>query len=219
MLVEAVLARLLWRLLLRGGREADRLLRARFAAERAAATAAARRADQRAHWAVVHDTSASTLLMIGLGELAGTEEWLPGQVRRDIAMLDGRPDDPGETDLAAALRATADRARVAVRLDCPARVAVPSAVAAAVTGAVAEALENVRRHAGTGRATLVLRTDGDAVGVDVADDGHGFDPAQVGPQRFGLAWSVHDRMQAVGGRAAVESVPGRGTVVRLGWPA
>ena len=33
----------------------------------------------------VHDTSASTLLMIGLGAVRGTEEWLPGQVRRDIA--------------------------------------------------------------------------------------------------------------------------------------
>jgi signal transduction histidine kinase len=220
MLVEAVLARLLWNLLLRGGREADRLLQARFAAERAAATAAARRADQRAHWTVVHDTSASTLLMIGLGEVAGTEEWLPGQVQRDIAMLDGRADTrPGEVDLAAALRATADRARVAVELDCPADVRVPAAVSAAVNGAVAEALENVRRHAGTGCARLVLRTEGDAVHVEVADDGRGFDPARVGPLRFGLAWSVHDRMQAVGGRAAVESETGRGTVVRLGWPA
>ena len=100
MVVEAVLARLLWVLLQRGGREADRLMRARFAAERAAATAAARRSAQRAHWATVHDTSASTLLMIGLGAVAGTEEWLPGQVRRDIAPAGGAHDGPPDADAA-----------------------------------------------------------------------------------------------------------------------
>ena len=221
MVVEAVLARLLWRLLRRGGQEADRLLQARFAAERAAATAAARRADQRAHWATVHDTSASTLLMIGLGEVSGTEEWLPGQARRDIALLGGAP-LAGGTDVPAALRAVADRARVRVEADLPAGVAAPAEVVAALAGAVAEALENVRRHAGTGAARLVLRggpIPGGAVEVTVADDGPGFDPAAVGPHRFGLSCSVRDRMQAAGGRATVESAPGRGTVVRLGWPA
>ena len=48
MAVEAVLGRLLWVLLQRAGREADRLMQAQFAAERVAATAAARRAAQRA---------------------------------------------------------------------------------------------------------------------------------------------------------------------------
>jgi hypothetical protein len=232
MVVEAVLARLLWRLLQRGAREADRLLQARFAAERAAATAAARRADQRAHWATVHDTSASTLLMIGLGEVSGAEEWLPGQVRRDIALLGGAPPDDhgaGGTDVAAALRETTDRARVRVEADLPAGVTAPPEVVTALSGAAAEALENVRRHAGTGTARLVLRggapvtagtgAGAGAVEVTVADDGPGFDPAAVGSHRFGLAWSVRDRMHAVGGLAVVESAPGRGTVVRLRWPA
>jgi signal transduction histidine kinase len=230
MVVEAVLARLLWRLLRRGGAEADRLLQARFAAERAAATAAARRADQRAHWATVHDTSATTLLMIGLGEVAGTEEWLPCLVRRDMALLAGTPlaggDGAGVTDLCTGLRAAAERARVRVGMDCPAGTTAPPAVVTALVGATAEALENVRRHAGTGTARFVLRrgpvsTAGEvgSVEVTVADNGPGFEPAAVGPHRFGLAWSVHDRMQAVGGLATVESAPGRGTVVRLRWPA
>ena len=220
MVVEAALARLLWVLLLRAGGEADRLLRARLTAERAAATAAARRAGQRAHWATVHDTSASTLLMIGLGEVAGTEEWLSGQLRRDIALLDGRDDaDQGPVDVGAELRATADRARLRVTCDCPAGVTVPSAVAVALCGALGEALENVRRHAGTGVARVAVRADDGRVEVLVTDEGRGFDPAAVGSQRLGLAWSVHDRVESVGGRAEVGSAPGRGTVVRLRWPA
>jgi hypothetical protein len=160
MVVVAVLARLVWVRLLRGARQADQVLQARFAAERDAETAVACRAGQRAHWATVHDTSASTLLMIGLGEVTGRERWLPGQVRRDIDLLDGRPVAvDGAGDLGERLRDVADRAHVSVEADCPAGVTVPSSAAEALAGAAAEALENVRRHAGTGAATLTLRAD------------------------------------------------------------
>src|SRR5919107_2523163 len=221
MLVVALLARLVWVRLLRGARQADRVLQARFAADRDAVTAAARRAGQRAHWATVHDTSASTLLMIGLGGVSGTERWLPGQVRRDIALLDGRPPaDDGATDLAERLRAVARRAHVAVELNCPPGAIVPSPVAEALAGATTEALENVRRHAGTGAAVVTLRPDlggSSAVVVEVADRGRGFEPADVAPDRFGLARSVYERMGAVGGVAEGESAPQHGTVVRLRW--
>ena len=228
MAVEAVLGRLLWVLLQRAGREADRLMRAQFAAERAAATAAARRSAQRAHWATVHDTSASTLLMIGLGAVRGTEEWLPDQVRRDIALLDGARDGPldgdaAEAALGPALRAVSGAARVPVACDCTADVTAPPVVVRAVAGAAAEALENVARHARVDGARIQVRPgsgqDGGVLEVAVVDDGVGFDPAAVGAYRFGLALSVLDRMAAVGGCATVESAPGRGTVVRLRWPA
>jgi len=200
MAVEAVLGRLLWVLLQRAGREADRLMRAQFAAERAAATSAARRSAQRAHWATVHDTSASTLLMIGLGAVAGSEDWLPGQVRRDIGLLDGARDGPPDADAAEAALGPA---------------------LADVVRAVAEALENVARHAGVGCARVDVQQGAGrgALEVVVADDGAGFCPDRIGPHRFGLALSVHDRMASAGGCATVESAPGRGTAVRLRWPA
>ncbi len=225
MAVEAALGRLLWVLLQRAGREADRLMRAQFAAERAAATAAARRLAQRAHWATVHDTSASTLLMIGLGAVTGSEDWLPGQLRRDIGLLDDARDGPPETDAAEiALRpAVTDvvrAARVRVQVDCPAEMTAPPAVVRAVAGAVAEALENVARHAGVESARVSLQQG--ALGgleVVVTDDGVGFRPDRVAPHRFGLALSVRDRMASAGGLAVVESAPGCGTAVRLRWPA
>lgn len=223
MAVEAVLGRLLWVLLQRAGREADRLMRAQFAAERAAATAAARRSAQRAHWATVHDTSASTLLMIGLGAVRGTEDWLPGQVRRDIALLDGAREglldgDVAEVALDAALREVSGAARLPVAVDCTAGVTAPPVVVRAMAGAVAEALENVARHARVDGARVQVRT-GEVLEVAVIDDGAGFDLDAVGAHRFGLALSVIDRMAAVGGCATVESAPGCGTVVRLRWPA
>jgi len=224
MAVEAVLGRLLWVLLQRAGREADRLMRAQFDAERAAATAAARRLAQCARWATVHDTSASTLLMIGMGSVTGSEEWLPGQVRRDIDLLDGADEGPSEADAEAALEPVlaqvARAARVRVDVDCAAGVAAPPAVVRAMAGATAEALENVARHAGVGEARIGVRVQGrGALEVAVSDDGAGFHPGRVGVHRFGLALSVRDRMAGAGGHAVVESAPGRGTVVRLRWPA
>jgi hypothetical protein len=223
MAVEALLGRLLWVLLQRAGREADRLMRAQFAAERATATAAARRSAQRAHWATVHDTSASTLLMIGLGSVSGRESWLPGQVERDIGLLDGAADGPADADAAEvalepALVDVAQGARVHVEVDCPAGVVAPPAVVRAMTGAAAEALENVARHAGVDRARLDVRR-GEVLEVAVSDEGVGFHPGRVGVHRFGLALSVRDRMAAARGHAVVDSAPGRGTVVRLRWPA
>lgn len=108
--------------------------------------------------------------------------------------------------------------------------AVPSAIADALADSATEALSNVARHApgaavsvrltaGTGRGDRIGAALGSpAVAVEVTDDGPGFDPLAVPLHRFGLRESVHGRMAAIGGRAEVDSAPGRGTRVRLEWP-
>ena len=125
-----------------------------------------------------------------------------------------------EVALEPTLADVACAARVRVEVGCPAGVAVPPAVVRALAGAVAEALENVARHAGVGCARVDVQQGTGLGGLEVvvADDGAGFCPDRIGPHRFGLALAVHDRMDAAGGYALVESAPGRGTVVRLRWP-
>jgi hypothetical protein len=219
-IVEGGLSRLLWRLVQRGGRIADEVMAAGFAQEREAVTAAARRADQRLHWSTVHDTAASTLLMIGLGEVRGDEPWLAGQIERDIAALEDEPTDPLEArELGGVLAIAAQRAIVEVHLGVPDRpVTVPGAVAVAFEGAVGEALENVRRHAGTGRAVVRLLDSAGVVRVTVSDSGAGFEADEVPDSRHGLALSVRERMARAGARARIRSRPGAGTVVELEWP-
>lgn len=218
MLVEASLSRLLWALVGRGGRIADRRLERDFLAERAASLAAARRRAQREHWAIVHDTSATTLLMIGLGEVRGEEPWLREQIRGDIDAMRGAasPVD-GEVDLADKLAETVARARVEATFECPVQVSVPGHVAVALAGAAGEALENVRRHAGVDRARVVLQATEVSVSVTVVDSGCGFDPQTVNRTRRGLRGSVVERMREAGGWASVVSVPGAGTRIRLEW--
>jgi signal transduction histidine kinase len=92
---------------------------------------------------------------------------------------------------------------------------------------VREALSNVAAHAGTGEAWVklsLIAPEGNEqapcrLQVTVRDTGIGFDPVSVDQTRLGLRRSIAERMTDCGGRASVWSVPGRGAVVRLSWPA
>lgn len=215
----AGLSRLLWFHLFAAARRADHALAASERAGRDAAVAAARRADEREHLAVLHDTAAATLLAVGTGMVEGTEPWLAEQAARDLAALTRRPAVPeGAADLAHLLGEVARQAPVTVRLRVPDPMPVPSAPAAAIGAATAEALANVARHAGVDTAELVATRAGAAIVVEVTDAGRGFARDEVPPHRRGLAESIERRMTRAGGRAVVTTRPGGGTVVRLEWP-
>ncbi|MFQ5883238.1 MAG: HAMP domain-containing protein [Candidatus Methylomirabilales bacterium] len=87
---------------------------------------------------------------------------------------------------------------------------------------IQEALANVRKHAAARHARIRFELEGDHVVVTVADDGKGYDPAEL-PGRtskcFGLEM-MRERAESVGGTLEVQSQPDRGTsvVVRLPFP-
>jgi signal transduction histidine kinase len=80
-----------------------------------------------------------------------------------------------------------------------------------------EALANVRKHARAGRVALTLSyMDGEAA-LDVRDDGVGF-VGGLGPNGgLGLR-GMRERVEALGGRLAVESAPGAGTTIAVTVP-
>ena len=92
--------------------------------------------------------------------------------------------------------------------------------AQAVEGAayftVCEGLANAMKHASARRLVVRLGADGDDLVVDVTDDGAGFEAAGV--TRSGLS-GLEDRIEALGGRFNVTSVPGRGTQLHATLPA
>jgi DNA-binding NarL/FixJ family response regulator/signal transduction histidine kinase len=81
-----------------------------------------------------------------------------------------------------------------------------------------EALSNVSRHAEASKARLEVRFGSADVVVSIADDGRGFDTADVTGAApalgggFGLA-SMQERARLVGGRVAIRSAPGLGTQI------
>ncbi|WP_277064124.1 hypothetical protein [Schaalia cardiffensis] len=103
-------------------------------------------------------------------------------------------------------------------------VAIPGTVAAALLGAVEEALNNIYLHAGcvetdlssSARCACIIRSLGDQIFINVRDNGVGFDPTLV-TDRHGIRHSIIARMHEVGGLASVSSSPGEGTEVHLEW--
>ncbi|ADG75452.1 integral membrane sensor signal transduction histidine kinase [Cellulomonas flavigena DSM 20109] len=85
-----------------------------------------------------------------------------------------------------------------------------------VLAVVAEALENVRRHARASTVGVVLAALPDGrVQVEVRDDGVGFSPSPdgAGPRgHYGLV-GMRERAQSVGAELTVASAPGEGTSV------
>jgi signal transduction histidine kinase len=80
-----------------------------------------------------------------------------------------------------------------------------------------EALANVRKHAAAQCASVRLDYAGDAVRLEVSDDGAGFDPAGVSGG-YGLR-GMRTRVTEAGGTLTVNSVPGAGTRVSAMVPA
>lgn len=217
-LVAAALSRAVWVLVTRAAERADRLAAAAEQARRASAVAAAERAEERELANSLHDTAATTLLMVGTGQVPAGEAWLGPQARRDLARLrsEGGP-TPERADLVDLLRADIDATMIVVNLDAPQRLSLPFEVAGAIAGAATEAVNNVRRHAGTDCASVRVQGDAVAVRVEVADEGKGFSVDESSVTRRGLRESIYGRMSRIGGTATISSTPGSGTVVCLEW--
>jgi signal transduction histidine kinase len=80
---------------------------------------------------------------------------------------------------------------------------------------VQEALNNVARHAQAAAAQVrVSRTDG-AIDMSVQDDGTGFDAERV--RGLGLL-GMEERVHHLGGSLAIDSQPGRGTLLKIVLP-
>ncbi len=143
-----------------------------------------------------------------------------GQVR-DLS-LDLRPSMLDDLGLVAALRWYLDRQ--AQRVGYRARFAAdPDEIQLDPAFRVAqEALTNVARHAHARRVEVMLRLRDGALRLAVRDDGAGFDPGPTlrrGARGEGLGLlGMRERATQLGGRVAIRSSPGRGTVVRLTVP-
>ena len=185
--------------------------------------------------AELHDTVAQSL-MIARGLLAAKPsspediakltdyvEDAEEQVRAVMART--RPPALREGDLASAvggLRADMEaRYGLHVHVDWPTS-AYPLPLAGAITvyRFYQEALLNVVKHADVDDATLTLEVTQDAVLASVRDEGPGFEPSAVRPDRgrhVGLGL-LRERARLSGGALEVLSLPGAGTTLRLRLP-
>jgi len=111
--------------------------------------------------------------------------------------------------------------RVAVRVDGE-LLPVPEHLRVFFFQAARELLTNVAKHSGKMEARLGLSSRDGCFTVQVEDDGEGFDPQSVElrlerPEGFGL-FNIQERLEALGGRLAIDSAPGGGGSFRMCVP-
>lgn len=82
---------------------------------------------------------------------------------------------------------------------------------------VQEALANVRRHSQSSRARVSLIQTGSQLRLEVEDWGVGFEFGRSQDRCFGLR-GIRQRARLLGGRAIIQSWPGRGTRITLDLP-
>lgn len=138
-----------------------------------------------------------------------------------MLLLELRPTALTEVALADLLRhlaaATAGRARLPVDVTVTGKSqTLPPETQVAFYRIAQEALSNAARHSDARRATVLLQFEPEAVVMEIADGGRGFDVAGVSGEHFGLR-IMRERAAAVGVRLSVDSGPGRGTKVTATW--
>lgn len=79
-----------------------------------------------------------------------------------------------------------------------------------------EAVRNAVQHANASRVEVRINASGGSVGIEVDDDGRGFDPTRIG---FGPGLRLmRERLAFLGGECVIRSAPGDGTTISVRLP-
>jgi signal transduction histidine kinase len=92
---------------------------------------------------------------------------------------------------------------------------LPDEMRTCIYRVVQEALQNVLRHSGAKCSMVTVRQDEHSLFLSVEDDGHGFDPNLT--RGLGML-GMEERVRQLGGQFEVQSIPGKGTVLRVTLP-
>ncbi|WP_188587451.1 sensor histidine kinase [Gordonia jinhuaensis] len=195
------------------------------AATRSAATVQARDSERLRFDGVIHDRVIATLAAAGRD---GGGDGLAEQASSALSALDGLdaeadPDAVIDTvgvdiRIRDTLAAVSDRIDYSAVVRCEPGVCFPAIAVDTLCASLGEAARNSVRHAGVADREVRALIDTDGLRVVMADNGSGFDPAAVAPERLGIAVSIDRRMHDLdGGNAHVLSEPGAGTTVVLEW--
>jgi signal transduction histidine kinase len=206
--------------------------RAHRAERQASETEAQRRQGAR----LLHDTVLATLTLLAHSGVGVAPEAMRQQAADDARLLrqlrlgaTPTPESSGnynlstgdETVLGTTLESVKQRfGRMGLEVSWhgTGQVLLPSDVLDAFLLALAECLENVRRHSGVTEAHVTITEDETMVRAMVTDSGVGFTLDDVDSARLGFKESVVARLKEVGGKARLFSAPGSGTTVVLEVP-
>ena len=205
-------------------------------AHRAERQASETEAQRRQGARLLHDTVLATLTLLAHSGVGVTAQALQDQAAEDARLLrhlrlggTPQPQASGEYSLETveesplgqtleSVKQRFGRMGLEVSWHGTGQVLLPTHVLDAFLLALAECLENVRRHAGVTEAHVTIIHDDSMVRAMVTDAGVGFELNGVSEERLGFKESVVGRLREVGGSARLFSSPGAGTTVVLEAP-
>ncbi len=103
---------------------------------------------------------------------------------------------------------------VRVQVRSPGVESLPEHVELELYRIAQEALANARRHAQAGEVEIELQTQESGVRLSIRDNGHGFDPTQLGEGRHGIL-GMKERARLLDGRLRLRSRPGGPTLITV----
>ena len=199
------------------------------------------REDERAKIALdLHDEMGATLAAIKMG-VAWLASKLPGDlpgladetVHINELVSDGintmhrivsqlRPDVMSETGLADTISDYVTKFQHHTKINCLLRFSVQEIAlnedqSNTIFRILQEALNNVVKHAQAGKVDIVLVKRAESLMMVVKDNGIGFDATKRKREAYGLL-GIKERALMVGGKARINSRPGKGTRVSISIP-
>jgi len=187
--------------------------------ERSSRVRSEARAEMAAH---LHDSVLQTLALIQRAKAPREMASLARTQERELrAWLYGRAPDLAGVRMRDAIDSMAGRIERQHQVSVEAVVVGDAELDDRLRGLVnacAEAVANAARHSGSTTISVYVEVEEDVVSAFVRDQGSGFDPDVVPPDRRGIAESIIARMERRGGSAYVHSRPGGGTEVVIQLP-
>jgi PAS domain S-box-containing protein len=119
-----------------------------------------------------------------------------------------------QAGLEPSLRALARKSPIPVNLDVNVRERPSESTETAVYYVISEALANAAKHARASEVSVMLTSSASDIRAIIEDDGCGGAEASAGSGLVGLI----DRIEALGGRFALDSPPGHGTRISIEMP-
>jgi signal transduction histidine kinase len=188
----------------------------------------------------LHDETSQALAVLAMGLEAAQDAVRAGRAPRldevkavavrtleDVhrLILDLRPSVLDDLGLLSAIRWYGDRhlgsRGISVRCEFGDVSRLPPEMETALFRMCQEALSNVARHAQATAVLVQVGVEGEEVVIDIEDDGKGFDPASTsrpdGRRPWGLM-GIGERAEILGGKARIDSAPGKGTRVTVRIP-
>lgn len=179
----------------------------------------AERAEMAAH---LHDSVLHTLALIQRADAPMEVVTLARRQERELrSWLYEQPAPPEQERLRTAVEALASRVEElhAIAVDVVVVGDEPlDERSRAVVLACQEAAVNAARHSGATSVSVYVEAERDGITAYVRDEGKGFDPETVPPDRRGIRDSIRGRIERQGGTATITSEPGGGTEVAVYLP-